>query len=353
MPVDSIRRSRAHSLSTPTDAPSARGPDAARRQHASGTQLSAGTRHILSHHMARTSRVAPAAPSPAQIAQRLDEFMRAMQGPYTVGGKQVQVAADFRMNDKHSINQLPQKTDKKRIKEALGPKEYAKLAYDAAMATEGKGSPEEIRRVTQALIDSPAFAKYAALPPERAVRHLMWDYGIGTDCSGYTHRAFLYSRGTEPGKSAPAARYALGPVGKSNVHHPPPGVFRRIQPENARPGDLIRLIHAADDNTGHSLIVYARRSIAPGNAEYTACAQALGSPAGAHIDVLEVDSSWGAGGNPDNGGVARRSWAYDESTHRWATLYKGAQGEPHAVRSSQDGPYDHDLQGIYRPRSEK
>lgn len=348
MPVDSIRPSHAHPL-TPAEAPSTHGTDAARPRHALGPPLSPGARHVLARHAARAGRVAPATPSPARIAERLNEFLRAMQGPYTVGGKQVEVPAGFRM--KGGLNQLSRQTCEARIAKALGAKQYAKLARDTAMVTEGKASPEEIRRVTQALIDSPAFAKYAALPPERAVRHLMWDYGIGTDCSGYVHNAFLYSRGTAMGRAAPAARYALGTADNSGLQHLPGRAFRRVEPEHARPGDVMVLTHGPD-GTGHKLIVYSHRTILPSSPEYAACAQALGSPAGARIDLLEVDSSWGAGGNPDDGGVGRRVWAYGENTHRWASVYKDGSGL-HAVRSSKTGPYDHELQGIYRPRWEK
>ena len=58
------------------------------------------------------------------------------------------------------------------------------------------------------------------------------------------------------------------------------------------------------------------------------------------VFVLEVDSSFGSGGNPAYGGVERRTWNYDSDTARWYSA--GSL----AFRAS---PYGTDtLHGIYR-----
>jgi len=56
----------------------------------------------------------------------------------------------------------------------------------------GRGTPEEIHQLTQALID--------AQPPGKIrtpldVRELMFDHAIGLDCAGYVQQAYLRAKG--------------------------------------------------------------------------------------------------------------------------------------------------------------
>jgi hypothetical protein len=283
-----------------------------------------------------------ATPSGAEIRRRLDAFHHAMGGPYRVGGRDVHVAAPFRMVG--GDGQIGVSAASGKIARALGPDEYRKVARHVGEVVSGKGSPEALRRVTQALIESPAYASYATSPPERGIRQLMWDHGIGMDCSGYTHHAFLASR------AAPSSRYGLGAAVTSGIQQPSAAVFRKVSPLEARAGDFVRLGPA---NNQHKVIVYDRHEPHAGSDLHRAIASKLGSAPTARIVVLEVDSSWGAGGKPEAGGVERRVWAYDDSTKRWATLVRGDSGAWHVFPSRSSGPYDHELIGIHRPRSER
>jgi hypothetical protein len=71
--------------------------------------------------------------------------------------------------------------------------------------------------------------------------------------------------------------------------------------------------------------------------------------------VFEVDSSWGAGdlGSP-NGGVRRDTWLFNEGTKKWAEISPdvsfGAPSSPRFRPSSTDGPYNENLNGLYRFR---
>jgi hypothetical protein len=241
------------------------------------------------------------------------------------------------------MNQLKPSAYLARIQSALGADEFKKIARDVGSVISGKGTPEQVRRVTQALIESKAFAKYSNSAPETAVRQMMWDHGVGLDCSGYVHHAFLASRGAR-------ANYLGDPLQSGLQSLPGNPAFRRIQPGEARSGDVMVL--APTGGSGHKVIVFDRHQPSPGSDLHRAVSRELGSKPDARIVVYEVDSSWGANGQPHQGGVKRESWAYDESTQRWAKLVAGERGNWHAFASRKSGPYDHDLQGIFRPRNE-
>lgn len=282
------------------------------------------------------------------MQQRLEAYFEQMSGPYAVRGQRVAVSAAFRMQN--GMNQKSSATYLRRIAHVLPRAEYQKLVPSLGYVLSGKGTPEEVRRVTQALIDSPAFEPYAKLPPRSAVRHMMWHYGVGMDCSGYVHSAFLYARGSAGG-AAPAARYGLGSPLDSGLQRLPGPFFRKVAPPDARPGDVIKLTSVTEP-VGHKVIVTGHDVLDQKDPEYAAIAKGLGSKPGARIHVISVDSSWGAGGNPDNGGVQHERWAFDESSGRWGSVYQLGSGRFTAVPSTQSGPYNHLLDGVFRPRTE-
>jgi hypothetical protein len=277
-------------------------------------------------------------PSAAEIRRNLDAQLQAMSGPYAVAGKQVEQSAAFRMvNGYNPVS--PQKAIGL-IKAALPPKTFASVQASLGVVTAGKGTPAQIRRVTQALLDSPAWKKYEKLPVEDGIRQLMWDHCIGADCSGYVHHAFLAAR------NAPASRYSLGDPLQSALQAPPKAIFDKVSPETARSGDVIVL--AAKNGSGHKVIVYDRQEIPTSAPLRVAAQKGLGSAPNAKLHVLLVDSSWGAGEVAQNGGVARRAWVYDESQNKWGMLESST-----IVPSNDSGPYNHPLQGTYRPKAER
>lgn len=273
-----------------------------------------------------------------QTQKRLGEFMERAAGPYRAGGKQLVVPPAFRMIG--GLGQLDAGAYVARIRAALGPSAYSAVASDVGLVTAGKGTPEQVRRVTQALIDSPAGRQYAA--SESGIRSLMWDHGVGMDCSGYVHHAFLAARGKSKGLGDPLA---------SALQSPSPKDFRSIDPSVARAGDVV-LLRAGDDGAGHKVIVFARHDVPRGTEMHARIARALGDGPAARFHLLEVDSAWGAGGDPHKGGVERRVWAFDQDSKRWAKLQQDARGQWHAFASNKPGPYDHELQGVFRPRAE-
>ena len=285
-------------------------------------------------------------PSEAALSSRLNAFMKASAGPYAVRGGEVVVTPQFRMEGGIGKKNLPG------IEKAVGPAAWRQIANDAAWATTGKGSPEAIRKTTQALIDSPEFRKYSHLDPETAVRKLQWDFGIGVDCSGYVHQAFLFARGSGNG-SAASERFGLGKVEQSGLQNLPGPLFRRVEPGQVRAGDVLVLVNG-DDGTGHKVIVHGRNTAPPGTELHARAVERLGGGRDTKIHIITVDSSWGAGhgDDPHRGGVKRAEWVYDETTKKWGTLHRLPNGGLLVHPSSKAGPYDHDLQGAFRPRAE-
>lgn len=333
MSVEAVNhRSRVDHEPTP-EPPRASSPARSRTNTGSGAQSAARTAR------AATSRPPP---SPAEIRQNLDVQYRAMSGPYMVAGTRVEVSAAFRMID--GYNPVSSAKAVALVHAAVPAKTYASLGPSLGYVTAGKGTPAQIRAVTQALIDSPAWKKYQHISPvENAIRQLMWDHCIGADCSGYTHNAFLASR------SATSSRYSLGSPLQSAIQQPPKSVFRKIEkPEEARSGDVLLLGPPPKDTVGHKVIVYDRQEVPTGSALHAAARKSLGSTKDAKLHVFVVDSSWGASGDPQQGGVERRRWIYDESTQKWGALESRG-----IVQSTAKGPYDHPLQGIYRPTAER
>ena len=67
---------------------------------------------------------------------------------------------------------------------------------------------------------------------------------------------------------------------------------------------------------------------------------------GGPIHVLEVDSSWGSGGQYAVGGVQRVKLFHNESTGQWGWDTRSSDGTTYFQTSSL--PYAHPLEGFYR-----
>jgi hypothetical protein len=208
----------------------------------------------------------------------------------------------------------------------------------------GRGTPDEIHRVTQALIDGQPPGKVCT---SQDVRKLMFDHMIGLDCAGYTQQAYL----SATGKTAKQAGF-IALVNESLSGLSGRG-FARIDPlSKARPGDLLvfGVWPEVKNGVGHRAVVYDQRLatasdmqmlLSTGNGQ----AFAVGGP----IRVVEMDSSYGSGGDPDHGGVQRQTWLYNETTGAWAHQ-EIKDGAPWVTRCR--ALYDHPLEGIYRSRGD-
>jgi len=294
---------------------------------------------------------------------RLDDFRDRFSGPYRVDGQTVVARPMFRMNTEDAYNR-DLLTKNRSALEAACAKAGLKNAMNDCIA--GRPTPEQLVRVTQALIDAkrlpPADAAHTTV--ESRVRLMQWQHGIGVDCAGYTQRAAALAHG-EHGR-------VFGGNTMGDIFTPMRGDprFARIAPADVRAGDVIHLDPPRPGAVGHNVIVHAHSTITAaelhtlpaigpgvvqrdenGNvvvdfSENTRLFLAGSGP----FHRYTVDSSWGAGeeGN-DYGGFRRDTWLYDASSGRWATF---TPGEPRLLYCDPRGPQGEPFAGAFRPASE-
>jgi len=224
-----------------------------------------------------------------------------------------------------------------------------------------RGSPEEIRAVTQALIDDKALDDVAAvdddigpLSLEQHIRKLMFEYMIGIDCAAYVQQAFLFARGIR----RRATKLDPNILNENLMNLAQKGFARFVDPAMAESGDIGVLNRPAWEHVGHTVIVYSRREAnAADKAALSQKPYAPGSwqPAdflnvSGPIHILQVDSSWGSSGKPEHGGIQRRTWWYSPlGRPKWAWQMDPTMGDDVYLGEQ---PYDHPLQGFYRMKAQ-
>ena len=189
------------------------------------------TAELVRKHRANNAATKRAPRTGTQKA--LDAYLAQARATYTLGGRTVRVLPGFRMVSKGGqIGPTPAAAHR-RVREALPKPALARVAPFLGRVVTGKASPEQVRRVTQALIDA------GKLPPRgsdrAAIRQLQFDHGIGLDCSGYAFKAFHQMRGTR----------------EAQPGHLPSGTRRFDDPKALRPGDLVRLAGSVRRSQGH------------------------------------------------------------------------------------------------------
>ena len=299
-----------------------------------------------------------ATPAPS-VERGLDAFRAAATPTYRLpDGTAVQVAAPFRMparlerqltaDEKKDPMTLRYAQQEGRVVDRRA--ELAAIAGKVGLGSGalvalyyGHGTPQQVRAVTQALLDAGKLPAGDGNPASAAsrVRQMMCDYGLGFDCAGYTQQAFLAAQGVARGQVGFA-----NPTNEGLSALGPPHFQRVAAPENARPGDLVVLGPPDGDTVGHRAIIAERHELEPGELRRLGCSPAdRAMLAAGHVTVFAVDSSWGSGANPSAGGVQRHTWLYDATTGLWGTVDAGERG---TVRLSARPYADHPLEGIYR-----
>lgn len=268
------------------------------------------------------------------VRAKLDEVRTRFSGPYVVMGEVVSARPMFRMNHAR-------------------PAETTRVVWEAARRSGvgnanpviwGQGSPGELVKVTQALIDM------GRLPPPPGdvasrVRKMQWDHGIGVDCAGYCKEALLATSPRVLPLRAPGME-SFRDVDVVRARH-----FARTRIGDARPGDLITLDPLPPERYGHNVVVYSRTSLNDSERDRLATLHGaamrslLASPGPHHL--FEVDSSWGAGAEgAEHGGYRRDTWLYDASTKTWGSF---TPAEPRVFVTSTRGPSGDAFHGVYRP----
>jgi hypothetical protein len=200
----------------------------------------------------------------------------------------------------------------------------------------GKGTPQQIRDLTQKLIDM-GHLSIDNRPADVRIRDMMDRYGIGLDGSAYVAQAFLSATGL----TALQAHFASIP--NESLFQLATRGFSRVAPSAAQPGDIIVLGRATPHGTGFRGIVYDAQPASPEEvSDFAVLIAGQGVPGSSgHVTTILVDSSWSAEGDCDQPGVGRAVWYHDELTNVWATM-----GSPNVVTRGM--PFGRPLEGIYR-----
>jgi len=287
-----------------------------------------------------TEGAAASADARGAVQRRLDAFRLAMTPTYHTRYGDLAVPAGFRMN--RTAVAGPDDLLRAAMRRA-----HLQMGAVAQVQT-GRGTPAQIRALTQALVDVGALG--ALDRPNSydlfvAVRTMMWNYDIGIDCAGYTQQAYLHATGVT---RAQAHFRSLADDDLSGLGLR--GYTRIRDVADVRPGDIVSLGPPRPDprlpnrdTVGHRVIVYAQRVATAAEMRELlsrsgpAAQFAIGGP----VRLLEVDSSWGAGGVPQNGGVRREQWWYNESTRQWGWSLGGDDREAPRRFAVGSTPYAH------------
>lgn len=291
------------------------------------------------------------------LTMRTDSFFDSYDASYKLpGGTSTQATPHFRMSDGFSgpkgrtaghqvqddLTRLIQKHDAKAWTPAMKNAVHM-VAY-------GRPTAEQVKVVTQALIDGGQFEATKKANPGLSdadtVRMMQWNHGIGIDCAGYVQQAFLDVHG---GSRKDFGFKSIGEENLMSLKRNPH--FTSVKPENVKTGDLITLDPPKAGDVGHTVLV--RDHHVASDAERSRWSFVDGfAKKGETVHVYVGDASWGAGqtGKLD-GGLQRRTWLYNESTGKWAELKPDGTGGLDVKLSNRSGPADHPMNGIYRPKS--
>lgn len=301
--------------------------------------------------------VTPTAPlSPATLAfahaaslgAKNDATFAAANAPYTVknaAGESftVNVPPQFRMVGgwNYHVDKKGHCTDGLSLMKALGA-DGAKLEPAVRRVLMGRGTPEDVAQITRALIGKGHLGPVDAKSAPAAIQAMQWRFGVGLDCAGYVQHAFFAARG-KTGTASERAALGLANVSNENFAGLPKNAkWRSVSFASARAGDVVLLGAPKGDTVGHVVLVRSNRLLDDAEKKQ------LGLTSAGPVRRLEVDSSWGAGEKGTGGGVMRRVWLHDESNHTWSSYDPATK----AITATKQGPYDHPLTGIYRPKGE-
>jgi hypothetical protein len=290
------------------------------------------------------------------IQKRLDEFLNRMIAVYqTPDGNMAAVAPPFGMGNGYPGQKAKAEASYRQQHLKSIEKKNPHISQFIGRVQLARGSADEIHTVTQALIDDGALETekdngFSESSLDQSIRLMMFNYRIGTDCAGYVQQAYLSATGTGR-RAAHFKDIGNEDLGESTPDLASRGYLRIDDPSAALPGDLVVLdIIPPDRPPGHRAIVYSRREATESEKQELTTTKKLPAtfvPAGASVYVLELDSSWGSGGDPQRGGVQRRTFWYSPAgTPKWAW----STSDP-ARFASGDQPYDHRLRGFYRSKT--
>jgi hypothetical protein len=279
----------------------------------------------------------------AAIQNRLDAFRATATPLFHTPEGDVQVSTPFRVPPGYASHEAstvrPNDATVRAVAKTIGMPDS-----EVTLVKQGRGTPGEVQRLTQGLIDS------GRLPPATAnstlagrVRQMMFDHGIGMDCAGYVHQAAVAAH--------PNARVGWRAAVNEDLSGLSTRGMVRVPIGAAQAGDII-VLDAPAGTYGHTVVVYDARTATPTdrhwlNAEARDEAAIAPFAASPFLRVFELDSSWGCDNQASKGGVQRVTWVEDQTTGRWLSIDSARE-----YRVT-DTPYGHAVGGVYRPAVER
>ena len=117
-----------------------------------------------------------------------------------------------------------------------------------------------------------------------------------------------------------------------------------------QPGDLIALDAPPPETIGHTVLVRDQHEMSAAEVKANHIPKDWAGP-NDKLHMVQVDGSFGAHMNGDlSGGLTHRTWIYNETSGKWAEIKPTGTGGFEFTESGQSGPYDHMMNGIFRPR---
>jgi hypothetical protein len=207
------------------------------------------------------------------------------------------------------------------------------LANALGPLQEGRGTPDQIRTLTQAIINAQTSSMTLTNKDSNVwrpvdVRKLMHEHALGFDCAGYVQQAYLLATGR--------TRDQLGwdILDNEGLLNLSGNGFRKFSKmADLRPGDIIAFNSTVKDQPGHRTIVFDQREA--NASDKSTLVAASGGQAFADagpVRVLEMDSSYGSGGYYYRGGVQRQTWMFNGKN--WAHLILQRQEDPEAEQKT-------------------
>jgi len=325
--------------------------------------VSGGTNTVNAASMAAPAKT-------ADVKNKIDTYFDRSNIEYTLpDGSKVRALPSFRMNSRDQAGGDSGTFFEGQLTRVLKPKDPA-FKRAIHMVAYGRGTPEQIKQVTQALIDKGGVAAVkkmwerkgetefrAAFPNTAwplsdadAVKLLQSSMGAGIDCAGYVQQEFLAVHGGS------RADYGFQSIGEENLSSLKGNShFKKVTPTDAKAGDLMILDPPAGENVGHTVMIQDRHVMTDAERANYPGIDRFAKP-GDKVQVFVVEASFGDGGNgdPARGGVQRRTFFYNETTKQWADIRRDwdRPSAPTVHISSTSGPYDHPLNGVFRPKAE-
>jgi hypothetical protein len=272
------------------------------------------------------------------LRKRIDEYLDLANADYTLpNGATVKARSQFHLasvNSERDAEKLEQL-----LEEKLGAKVSRPLHTVIRCAAYGRARPDEIKLLTQHLIDlgelDDVRARHPGFSDEQLVRALQSEFNIGIDCAGYVQLAFIYAftgkhDDARCNLATSTLRQGLGLKAKrsdENLAALPATQFTEVGFLNGRTGDLFVLAWRQGEHDWHTVIVV----------DHTVSND---------VHTFLVDASWGRLYGEDYAGIQRRELVHDKAAGVWWDVIDGNKKNESPV-----GPYNgHPIKGMYRPK---